>query len=140
MLQNILNLLTILSIAFGLFFMFIGALGLWRLPDLYHRMHAASKCVTLGLCGMMLAAVFHLSAVAAVAKEPLPGVMAADVDAPVSRSVVAVMTKAVLVIVFQFVASPIAAHMLARAAHLDGSPIWEGTLSDELAEDRKPRS
>ncbi|MDW7649849.1 MAG: monovalent cation/H(+) antiporter subunit G [Bacillota bacterium] len=39
----------------GMFFLFVGVLGLVRLPDLYTRMHATSKCDTLGT-GLILVA------------------------------------------------------------------------------------
>jgi multicomponent Na+:H+ antiporter subunit G len=39
----------------GLFFLFVGTLGLIRLPDLYTRMHATSKCDTLGTALILLA-------------------------------------------------------------------------------------
>lgn len=125
----LLDILTGLAMLAGLFFMFIGALGLYRFPDLYNRMHAASKCITLGISGMLLAAVFHLTAVSVDPSDagfgtPMPGTTA-----------VGAVTKALLVIVFQFVAAPVGAHMLARAAHMDGVAKWEGTLSDELEED-----
>lgn len=46
----------------GLFFMFVGAVGLIRLPDLFTRMHATTKCDTLGaglvLIGLMVYAGF----------------------------------------------------------------------------------
>ena len=124
------NLLTTLTLLGGLFFMLAGALGVWRLPDLYHRMIAASKCITFGITGMLLASVFHLAVLSREAE-------AGDRPQPSpSSSVVAVGTKAILVILFQFVAAPMAAHVLARAAHRDGAPTWQGTLSDDLAEDR----
>lgn len=43
----------------GLFFLFVGTLGLIRLPDLYTRMHATSKCDTLGT-GLILVAIMIL--------------------------------------------------------------------------------
>jgi multicomponent Na+:H+ antiporter subunit G len=121
MLQTTLHILTIAAMVFGLFFLFVGALGVYRFPDFYHRLHAASKCITLGIAGLLVAIIFHLSAVSA-----------ADPNA----SVMAAITKAVLVILFQFVAAPVGAHVLSRAAHLDGIEQWKGTLSDELAEDK----
>ncbi|HLL87896.1 MAG TPA: monovalent cation/H(+) antiporter subunit G [Tepidisphaeraceae bacterium] len=139
----VLDILTLLALTAGLFFMFIGALGLWRMPDLYHRMHAGSKCITLGISGMLLASVFHLA-------EPEPTrpvaeggsgqseAVVAAAPSTVAPSAVAAATKALLVIIFQFVAAPVAAHMLSRAAHLDAAEQWEGTLSDEFAEDRGP--
>jgi len=114
--QMILDLLTVGAMLFGLFFLTLGALGLWRLPDFYHRVHAASKGVTLGITGLLIAALFNLST---------------HEDA----TVINIVTKVVLVIIFQFVANPVGAHLLAKAAHLDGCPQWEGTLSDELEQD-----
>ncbi len=96
----------------ALCFMFIGAMGVVRLPDAYNRIHAASICVTLGLTAMLIAACFHLNA------------------API-------LTKSAITIVFIFVATPIGSHMLAKAAHDTNLPQWESTLSDELAEDKK---
>ena len=100
-------------VAFGTFFMLVGALGLVRLPDIYHRMHAATKGVTLGVVSMVVAGVL------AISHEGL---------APGFR----ITTTFALVIVFQFVANPVGAHMLAKAAHLDRCRLWSGTLSDEL--------
>lgn len=121
------NLITAAALLGGMFFLLTGALGVWRLPDLYHRMIASSKCITLGITGMLIASVFHLA------------VLSRDAEAgngpPPSASVVGLGTKAVLVIVFQFIAAPVGAYMLARAAHQDGVAKWPGTLSDELAED-----
>lgn len=45
-----------LFILLGAIFMFIAALGLWRLKDLYLKMHAATKTGTLG-CGLILSGV-----------------------------------------------------------------------------------
>jgi multicomponent Na+:H+ antiporter subunit G len=96
----------------GLVFMVIGALGVHRLPDAYNRLHAASKCVTLGLTGMLLAACYHLG------------------TAPI-------VSKAIITIVFTFVANPIGSHLLAKAAHHAGLKQWERTLSDDLAQDKR---
>ena len=115
-LDMLFDLITFFFLAFGLFFMTVGAVGLLKLPDMYHRMHAATKGVTLGISGMLLATLFYLPA---------------HHDA----SAIEIGTKIVLVILFQFVANPVGAHLLAKAAHLDGCPMWEGTLSDELGED-----
>lgn len=120
------NLITAAFLLAGMFFLMTGALGVWRLPDLYHRMIASSKCVTLGITGMLIASVVHL---AALVGDTGTG------QAPPSASVVGMATKAALVIVFQFIATPVGAYMLARAAHQDNVEKWSGTLGDELAED-----
>ena len=126
MAQMILDILTVAALFFGLFFMFIGALGIWRLPDFFNRMHAGSKCLTLGISGTLIAAVLHLSTPHAASVGGDPG----------WGTILGAITKAALVIVFQYTAAPIGAHMLARAAHVAGAPRWEGTLDDELQADR----
>lgn len=104
--------LAAVSLLGGLVFMVIGALGVHRLPDAYNRLHAASKCVTLGLTGMLLAACYHMG------------------TAPI-------VSKALITIVFTFVANPIGSHLLAKAAHHAGLKQWERTLSDDLAADKR---
>ncbi len=37
----------------GIGFDFLGVLGLVRLPDVYNRLQAATKCVTFGSAGIM---------------------------------------------------------------------------------------
>ncbi|MEQ9461458.1 MAG: monovalent cation/H(+) antiporter subunit G [Phycisphaeraceae bacterium] len=103
--------LTLLTLLIGMAFMLIGAIGIVRLPDTYHRLHAASKCATLGLAGLLLASVFHIGTLA-------------------------VVTKAIVTLVFACVAVPVGSHILAKAALLDRAPLWEGTLSDEWSEDQ----
>jgi len=94
----------------GLFFFVVGAVGIVRMPDTYHRLHAATKSSTLGLMGLLIGVMFHIGTGA--------------VDA-----------KAVTVLIFAFVAAPIGSYMLAKAALRVGDQQWKGTLSDEHAED-----
>lgn len=115
--QIIIDLFTIGLVLFGLFFMTVGAIGLVRMPDLFNRMHAATKCITLGLAGMLIAAIIVLPTYA-------------------GTDLANTLTTGALVIIFLFIGNPVGAHLLAKAAHLDKSPQWEGTLSDDLREDR----
>ena len=94
----------------GLFFFAVGAIGVVRMPDTYHRLHAATKSATLGLMGLLIGVVFHIGTGA--------------VDA-----------KVVTVLIFTFAAAPVGSHMLAKAALRVGDRQWEGTLSDEHCED-----
>jgi monovalent cation/proton antiporter MnhG/PhaG subunit len=95
----------LIATIFGLFFMVVGAVGVVRLPDVYHRLHAASKCSTLGVLGLLLAAVFHIGTIAIAA-------------------------KAVMVILFAFVATPLGVHMLGKAALRTRTPTWAPTQQD----------
>lgn len=112
MLQTILDLCATAFLLFGVFFMAVGVVGLARFPDLYHRMHASTKAVTLGIMSMLIALAFVL----ATHPEGNP---------------VNIITKVALVIVFQFVGNPVGAHMLSKAAKLDGARAWNQTIADE---------
>lgn len=105
--QPVYDMLSIFFLLAGLFFMLVGAVGVVRLPDVYHRLHASSKCSTLGLLGLLMAAMFHVGTLT-------------------------VVTKSLAVIAFAFVATPVGSHILAKAAHRDKAKQWKGTLSDEL--------
>ncbi|SEO37477.1 multicomponent Na+:H+ antiporter subunit G [Halogranum amylolyticum] len=93
------EILIIALAAGGVFFGFVAAVGILRLPDLYTRAHAASKSDTLG-------AVLSLAAVALV--------FGADTAT----------VKAVFLVVFMFVTNPTAAHAIARAAYDQGIEPW----------------
>ncbi len=95
-------------ILIGAFFSLVAGVGLARLPDLYVRMHAATKAGTLG-AGLVLAAV-------ALEAQSLE-----------------VATRAIAGLVFLFFTAPIAAHLLGRAGYLAGVPLWSQSCMDELA-------
>ena len=44
----------IILISVGVLFNLFGCIGLLRLPDMYNRLQAATKCVTLGCCSILL--------------------------------------------------------------------------------------
>lgn len=91
----------------GSLFMLLSALGTWRFPDIFTRMHAATKASSFGI-GLMLAA----------------GVVYFNDGWTIVQSV--------LIIVFIFLTAPVAAHMIGRAAYLLKIPLWEKTVIDEL--------
>ncbi|MEO1481060.1 MAG: monovalent cation/H(+) antiporter subunit G [Myxococcota bacterium] len=91
----------------GAAFSLLAAVGLVRLPDLFLRMHAATKAGTLG-AGLILAA-----------------------SATESQSIT-VLTRIVAGIIFLVVTAPVAAHLLGRSGYLTKVPLWEGTCIDEL--------
>ena len=75
----------------GSVFTLISAIGVLRLPDLYTRMHAASKTATFGVGLIVLGGAFAMPTTA-------------------------VFVKALIVIVFLFITVPTSSHLLARAA------------------------
>ncbi len=53
------DLLVSVLLLIGSTFIVVGAIGLIRLPDFFMRLHAPTKATTLGVGGMLLAAVVH---------------------------------------------------------------------------------
>ncbi len=91
----------------GASFMLVAGLGIVRFPDLFTRMHAASKAGSLGLgCILVGVAISY----------PTPTVIA----------------KCLMVLLFIFLTTPIAAHMIGRAAYFLKVPFWKGTVADDL--------
>ena len=99
-------------ISFGLLFDLFGCLGLVRLPDVYNRLQAATKCVTLGTCSILLGTFI------------IVGFCAAGV-------------KALLCILFIILTAPVAAHAIARGAHRSGVKLCEGSVVDRYKEDKE---
>jgi multicomponent Na+:H+ antiporter subunit G len=92
----------------GSAFVLISAIGVIRLPDVYMRLHAATKAGTLG-AGIVLA------------------------GAAVLFGALGVTVKALVVFVFLLLTAPVAAHVLGRASYYDGTEKWSRTELDELA-------
>lgn len=96
----------------GAAFMFVAALGVARLPDLFTRMQSATKASTVGVAALMCGvAIGHAEASATV--------------------------RAVLVAGFFLLTSPVAAHAIARSAHTRRVPLAPGTRL-ELGDGARP--
>ena len=102
--------LGLIFISIGLFFDLLGCLGLIRLPDVYNRLQAATKCVTAGTCSIL----FGVFLVVGFTQAGM---------------------KVLVCIIFLILTAPVAAHALARGAHHSGVKLWEGSVKDQLAED-----
>jgi multicomponent Na+:H+ antiporter subunit G len=100
----IVDLLAAVLLVAGLFFVVVGITGVLRLPDFYARLHATSKCDTLGLA-LMVAGVALLTGL-------------------VLKTVKIVMLVAIVALV-----NSTAAHALGRAAYRSGLEPW--TKGDE---------
>ena len=91
----------------GSCFTLLAAFGIVRLPDLFTRLHAATKAATLGVGCLMAAVAIHFGSLETT-------------------------TRAVATTVFLLLTAPVGAHLLARAAYWMGVQFWEGTQIDEL--------
>ena len=107
------ELILVLLLVTGTLFMLLSAIGLLRMPDLFTRMHAATKVGTVGVSGIVLAVAVHFEQM--------------KVAAP-----------ALLIIVFMLATAPVAAHMIGRAAYEIGATLWKGTVIDEWKSQRPP--
>lgn len=87
----------------------IAGLGLQRFPDVFARMHAATKPATLGMALILGGAALLL---------PDPG----------SRA------KLLLVVVLQFFTVAVGSHLVGRAAYRAGTELDPRTAVDELAD------
>jgi len=105
------EILMLAFIVIGITFDLFGCIGLIRMPDIYNRLQAATKCVTLGTCGILFAVFVKF------------GFSAAGI-------------KALLCIVFLLLTAPVSAHALARATHRSGVGLCKGSVCDKYAEDR----
>lgn len=99
--------LSLLLLLLGSIFMLLAAIGLARMPDVFMRLHSTTKSTTLGVGCIML------------------GVALLFND-------FAIGVRALAIVAFMFSTTPVAAHMIGRAAYLSGVPLWKGTLSDEM--------
>ncbi|MDP3014422.1 MAG: monovalent cation/H(+) antiporter subunit G [Candidatus Subteraquimicrobiales bacterium] len=55
MIEVIINSIVIILCCISIFFFIVGTIGLFRLPDVYSRLHAATKCDTLGGGSVLIA-------------------------------------------------------------------------------------
>ncbi len=101
----ILSVFIIFFLAAGIFFFSVGTVGLLRFPDVYTRMHATTKCDTLGI-GLIL---FGLCLHAGLSFET---------------------AKLLLIVLFVWITNPTATHVIARATY-HAEARREGVKSDD---------
>lgn len=77
----------------GSLFALVGAIGLYRLPDFFMRLHGPTKATTLGVGGIIIASAIFFS----VQSDGLS-------------------LHELLITLFLFITAPVSAHMLAKAA------------------------
>ena len=95
-----------------MFFFFVGTVGLLRLPDVFTRMHATTKCDTLAAASVLAGLALY----------------SADFFTA---------SKMVLIIIFAVIANSTAAHAISKAAYLSGERPCEAMVIDEYGRDRK---
>jgi len=99
-------------IIIGILFDIFGCIGLVRFPDVYNRLQASTKCVTLGTFLLLVG----------VAMTSTSGALGA---------------KAIICAVFILITSPTAAHAIAKGSHAYGVKLWEDSVVDKYAEEKE---
>jgi len=91
--QTVIDIFVILFIVSGTFFFFVGVVGLIRMPDVFTRMHATTKCDTMG------AGLIYFGLI-------------------IWQGVTFTALNIVLILVFIWLTNPTAAHYIAKSAYL----------------------
>jgi multicomponent Na+:H+ antiporter subunit G len=107
MIETILALITAALLVVGSFFALAAAIGVVRLPDLYTRMHAASKAGSVGSGLMLVALAIH-------------------------SDDIGVATRCVAGVIFFLLTAPISAHLLAKAAYAVGYRLAPISVHDDM--------
>lgn len=94
----------------GSFLVMVAGIGVARFPDLLSRMHAATKPQVLGLAMLMTGVAIEVRTFAVVG-------------------------TLILVVLFQLLTAPVAAHMVGRAGYRMGQVREDLLVVDELTED-----
>lgn len=103
------EILTSIMLVIGSLLGLLAAIGLHRFPDVFARMHAASKSASLGVVLLVTAAAIQANRPGDIVKLALVGVL-------------------------QFITAPVGAHMVGRAAYRAGNQLSPNTSVDELAD------
>jgi multicomponent Na+:H+ antiporter subunit G len=98
------------TIGVGLAFDLLGCIGLVRLPDVYNRAQAATKCVTLGTCFVLLGTALFGAA----------------------GGNWGMFIKAVICAGFVLLTSPVGAHAVCRGAYVSGVPLADVSVEDRF--------
>ncbi len=95
----------------GIAFDILGTVGLVRFPDVYNRLQASTKCVTLGTFGIMI------------------GIFLLKGFSPMG-------IKALICGGLLLLTSPVAAHALLKGSLHFGRKMWHGTVIDKYGEEK----
>ncbi|WP_198520855.1 monovalent cation/H(+) antiporter subunit G [Alteribacter populi] len=92
----------------------IGSIGILRFPDVYGRLHAATKSATLGVISIMIGVFIYFLVVQGM-----------------------FVGKFLLTILFVFLTAPVAGFMISKSAYNVGVELWDKSIQDDLGKDIK---
>lgn len=91
----------------GAIFILVASIGIIRMPDFYLRLSVTVKASTLGVGFVLLSTVLYFAS--------LP-----------------VATKALAIVLFLLLTSPVGAQLICRVAYFKGAKLWEDSVLDEV--------
>jgi len=103
------ELASVILLLSGCFLILISAIGILRMPDVYMRLSVTTKASTLGLTLIALSLILHF--------------MSIDLA-----------FRLLLLIFLIMLTSPIAAHLIGRAAYKTNVKLWRKSVIDEAKE------
>ena len=108
----ILDIGTTVMIILGSLFIFIGSLGLIKLPDFFCRSHAVTKSSTLGISLLLIGSWLQLSGIVA------------DI-------------KIVAIIIFQFATIPLSGHLIGLISYKKNIKRWNPNKKESSNDNKK---
>jgi len=119
--MDVMTIVLLVLVGFSGFFSLLGVIGLMRFPDVYTRLHAATKGTTFGMIFMVLAVMVY-------------GVTRyLEVESRNQASFIVLVVHAFLALVAILLTNPTGAHAIARAARRTGVKP-EKAVIDEFEE------
>lgn len=91
----------------GAIFIFLAAIGIVRMPDLYLRISVTTKAATLGIGLILIAAAVYFNNTS-------------------------ITSRVLAIILFMLLTAPIGAHMIGRASYFTGVKLWKKSVYDDL--------
>ena len=108
--ENSLEIIGAIITLIGSIFLFLGSLGLVRMPDIYNRIQTGTKASTLGTILTLL------------------GIALLNPNW---------FGKILLLMIFILITNPVSSHVLARAAHYIKSPLTKKSVIDKLDDEEQ---
>lgn len=100
--------------AIGIFFIFAGVIGMFRMPDTFCRLQSSTNIVTMGGLPILLgASIYGFS---------------------IGNSGIGV--KSIIIAIFILLTNPAASHAMARAAYRSKAKMHEKSVCDEYGRDK----
>ena len=101
------DILTMIFSGLGVIFILIASIGIVRMPDFFLRLSVTVKATTLGVGFILLSMVIFFGELS-------------------------VATKALAIVLFLLITSPVGAQLIGRVSYFTGMTLWKKSVLDEL--------